>query len=186
MVEIGGRLPTAAQLHQAFVKILSKHLAGNKKVNFVFQQQSSNIPLMNPSPTVGEIVELFSFVEATLIQYATAAGHFPSATVASVKAKPKKANKVEVPTEETKGETQANATGPITPRPKPKVQPKNAAQPHHRKQNRSPQNRIREVKVLVKVSEDVRSLDLRSVNSSVSISSGEHANGEINASTNIR
>ena len=127
LVEIGGRLPTATQLHQAFVKILSKHLAGNKKVNFVFQQQSSNLPLMNPSPT--EIVELFSFVEATLIQYATVAGHFPSATVASVKAKPKKANKVDVPTEETKGETQANATGPITPRPKPKVQPKNAAQP---------------------------------------------------------
>ena len=128
LVEIGGRLPTATQLHQAFVKILSKHLASNKKVNFVFQQQSSNLPLMNPSPT--EIVELFSFVEATLIQYATVAGHFPSATVASVKAKPKKANKVEVPTEETKGETQANATaGPITPRPKPKAQPKNATQP---------------------------------------------------------
>ena len=36
LVEIGGRLPTATQLHQAFVKILSKHLAGNKKVNFVF------------------------------------------------------------------------------------------------------------------------------------------------------
>ena len=126
LVEIGGRLPTATQLHQAFVKILSKHLAGNKKVNFVFQQQSSHIPLMNPSPI--EIVELFSFVEATLIQYATVAGHFPSATVASVKAKPKKANKVEVPAEEIKGETQANATGPITPRPKPKAQPKNAAQ----------------------------------------------------------
>ena len=69
LVEIGGRLPTATQLHQAFVKILSKHLAGNKKVNFAFQQQSSTIPLMNSSPT--EIVELFSFVEATLIQYAT-------------------------------------------------------------------------------------------------------------------
>ena len=55
---------------------------------------------MNPSPT--EIVELFSFVEATLIQYATVAGHFPNATVASVKAKPKKANKVEVPAEEIK------------------------------------------------------------------------------------
>ena len=31
LVEIGGRLPMATQLHQAFVKILSKHLAGNKK-----------------------------------------------------------------------------------------------------------------------------------------------------------
>ena len=127
LVEIGGRLPTATQLHQAFVKILSKHLAGNKKVNFVFQQQSSTLPLMNPSPA--EIVELFSFVEATLIQYATVAGHFPSATVASVKAKPKKANKAEVPIEEVKNETQVNATGPVTPRPKPKGQPKSSAQP---------------------------------------------------------
>ena len=127
LVEIGGQLPTATQLLQAFIKILTKHLASNKKVNFAFQQQSSHLPLMNPSPT--EIVELFSFVETTLIQYATVAGHFPSATAASVKAKPKKANKVEVPTEEVKSETQANATGPITPRPKAKVQPKNAAQP---------------------------------------------------------
>ena len=127
LVEIGGRLPTATQLHQAFIKILSKHLAGNKKVNFVFQQQSSTIPMMNPSPT--EIVELFSFVEATLIQYATIAGHFPSANASSVKAKPKKANKVEIPAEELKGETQANATVPTTPRPKPKAQPKNSAQP---------------------------------------------------------
>ena len=55
LVEIGGRLPTATQLHQSFIKILSKHLAANKKVNFVFQQQSSTIvvtiPMMNPSPT---------------------------------------------------------------------------------------------------------------------------------------
>ena len=136
LVEIGGRLPTATQLLQAFVKILSKHLASNKKVNFVFQQQSSHLPLMNPSPT--EIVELFSFVEATLIQYATVAGHFPSATAASVKAKPKKANKVETPTEEVKSETQANATGPITPRPKAKVQPKNAAQPTPPKTEQKP------------------------------------------------
>ena len=112
LVEIGGRLPTATQLHQAFIKILSKHLAANKKVNFVFQQQSSTIPMMNPSPT--EIVELFSFVEATLIQYATIAGHFPSANASSVKAKPKRANKVEIPAEDSKGETQANATVPTT------------------------------------------------------------------------
>ena len=51
LVEIGGRLPTATQLHQSFIKILSKHLAANKKVNFVFRQQSSTIPMMNPSPT---------------------------------------------------------------------------------------------------------------------------------------
>ena len=72
LVEIGGRLPTATQLHQSFIKILTKHLAANKKVNFVFQQKSSTILMMNPSPT--EIVELFSFVEVTLIQYATVAG----------------------------------------------------------------------------------------------------------------
>ena len=55
LVEIGGRLPTATQLHQSFIKILAKHLAANKKVNFVFQQKSSTIPMMNPSPT--EIVD---------------------------------------------------------------------------------------------------------------------------------
>ena len=91
---------------------------------------------MNPSPT--EIVELFSFVETTLIQYATVAGHFPSAAAASVKAKPKKANRVEAPTEGVKGEPQANATGPITPRPKAKVQPKNAAQPAPPKTEQKP------------------------------------------------
>ena len=33
LVQIGGRLPTANQLHKPFVKILSKHLAANKKVS---------------------------------------------------------------------------------------------------------------------------------------------------------
>ena len=51
LVQIGGRLPTANQLHQSFVKILSKHLAANKKVSFAFQQKSSTTPIMNPSPT---------------------------------------------------------------------------------------------------------------------------------------
>ena len=74
--------------------------------------------MMNPSPT--EIVELFSFVEVTLIQYATVAGHFPSMNASSVKAKAKRVNKVEVPVEESKGETQVNATMPTTPRPKTK------------------------------------------------------------------
>ena len=60
----------ASVIHQN----LSKHLAANKKLNFMFQQQSSTIPMMNPSPT--EIVDLFVFVEVTLIQYATVAGHF--------------------------------------------------------------------------------------------------------------
>ena len=65
------------------------------------------MPIMNPSPT--EIIELFTFVEVTLVQYATAA--------AAVKAKPKsRANKVEVAVEEqAREETQACA---VTPRPK--------------------------------------------------------------------
>ena len=41
LVEIGGRLPTATQLHQSFVKILTKHLTSKKKVNFVFQQNQA-------------------------------------------------------------------------------------------------------------------------------------------------
>ena len=68
---------------QQISRAAALYIRGNKKVNFVFQQQSSTIPLMNPSPT--EIVELFSFVESTLIQYATIAGHFPSANASSVK-----------------------------------------------------------------------------------------------------
>ena len=64
-----------------FVKILSKHLAANKKVSFAFQQKSSTMPMMNPSPS--EIVDLFSFVEVTLTQYATLAGHSQAKTKAS-------------------------------------------------------------------------------------------------------
>ena len=105
LVEIGGRLPTATQLHQSFIKILSKHLAANKKLNFMFQQQSSTIPMMNPSPT--EIVELFVFVEVTLIQYAAVAGHFPGVNASSVKPKPKKVNKVEVTSDEDKASPQS-------------------------------------------------------------------------------
>ena len=52
---------------------------------------------------------------------------------------PRKANKAEVPTEEVKGETQANATGPVTPRPKPKGQPKSSAQPTSPKMEPKPQ-----------------------------------------------
>ena len=79
--------------------------------------------MMNPSPT--EIVELFVFVEVTLIQYATVAGHFPGVNASSVKPEPKKATKVEITSDEpAKGETQINATAPTTPRPKPKAQPK--------------------------------------------------------------
>ena len=76
-----------------FVKILSKHLAANNKVGFALRQKSSTMPIMNPSPT--EIVELFSFVEVTLVQYATVVGHLSGVSAAAVKAKPKKVNKVE-------------------------------------------------------------------------------------------
>ena len=31
LVEIGGRLPTATQLHQSFIKILTKHLAARRR-----------------------------------------------------------------------------------------------------------------------------------------------------------
>ena len=120
LVEIGGRLPTATQLHQSFIKILTKHLAANKKVHLVFQQKSSTIPMMNPSQT--EIVELFSFVEVTLTQYATVAGHFPGVTASSVKPKPKKVNKAEVTEvtpEEPSKEGQCNHAN-YTPNQRPK------------------------------------------------------------------
>ena len=71
----GGRLPTANSLHQSFVKILSKHLAANKKVSLAFQQKSSMMPIMNPSPA--DIVELFTFVEVTFAQHGTVTGHLP-------------------------------------------------------------------------------------------------------------
>ena len=57
----------------------------------MFRQQSSAIPIINPSPT--EIVELFSFVEVSLIQYATVAGHFPGVAASSVKPKTERQTK---------------------------------------------------------------------------------------------
>ena len=90
LVQIG-RLPTATPLRQSLVKILSKHLADNKKVSAAYQQKSSTMPMMNPSST--EIVELFTFVEVTLVEYATVAGRFPGVAAAVAKAKPKKVNK---------------------------------------------------------------------------------------------
>ena len=108
LVQIGGRLQTANQLHQSFVKILSKHLAANKKVSFAFQQKSSMMMIMNPSPT--DIVELFTFVEVTLVQYATVAGHLPGVAAAAAKLRQKKVNEVEVAQEEPpKEDAQARA-----------------------------------------------------------------------------
>ena len=90
LVQVGGSLPTANSIHQSFVTILSKHLAANKKVSFAFQQKSSMMPIMSPSPT--DIVELFSPVEVTLVQYATVA--------AAAKVKCRKVNEVGVAQEE--------------------------------------------------------------------------------------
>ena len=115
-MQIGGRLPTANSLHQAFVKILSKHLAANKNASFAFQQKSSTMPNMNPSPA--DFVELFTFVEVTLVQYATVTWYLPGVAAANTKVKRKKVNKVEVTQEEPpKEEPQAHAT---MPRPKSK------------------------------------------------------------------
>ena len=75
LVQIGGRLPTANQLHQSFVKILSKHLAVNKKVSFAFQQMSSAMPIMNPSPTA--IVELHVLWKSRLSNMQLLQGIFP-------------------------------------------------------------------------------------------------------------
>ena len=72
--------------------------------------------MMNPSPT--EIVELFTFVEVTLAQYATVTGRFPGVAAAAMTTKPKRANKAEVVVDEQpKEEPQACA---VTPRPKNK------------------------------------------------------------------
>ena len=76
--------------------------------------------MMNPSPS--EIVELFSFVEVTWIQYATVAGHFPGLTASSVKPKPKKVNKAEVTLQEP------SKTTPTTPKPKAKEQARGTSQ----------------------------------------------------------
>ena len=76
------------------------------------------MPMMNSN--LSEIVELSTFVEVTLIQYATVAGHFPGVAAASAKTKRKKVNKLEVAVEEPlKEEVQAHA---VTPKPKAKGQ----------------------------------------------------------------
>ena len=118
--------------------------------------------MMNPSPT--EIVELFSFVEVTLIQYATVAGHFPGVNAASIKPKPKKVSKVEVTADESRREPQANATAPTTPRPKPR----------------------KEVKVVARANVDGLNPGLKSENNSAFTSFEEPANGVTNAGMSIR
>ena len=50
------------------------------------------MPIMNPSLT--DSVELVTFVEVTLVQYAAVAGHLPGVAAAAAKVKPKKVNSV--------------------------------------------------------------------------------------------
>ena len=57
------------------------------------------VPIMNPNPT--DKVGLFTFVDVTLVQYATVTGHLPGTTAANIKVKRKNANKVEVVQEDT-------------------------------------------------------------------------------------
>ena len=60
LVQIGGRLPTANQLHQSSVKILSKHLASNKKGELCVSAEVEHNADSESKPT--EIVETFTFV----------------------------------------------------------------------------------------------------------------------------
>ena len=96
LVAIGGRLPTTNALLTSFDKTLSKHL--DRKVSFAFQQKSSLVPIMSPSPA--EIGDRFTFAEVTLVQHSTLTGDLPRVTAANAKVKRKKATKVEVTQDE--------------------------------------------------------------------------------------
>ena len=167
--------PTATQLQQALIKILSKHLASNKKVNFAFQQQSSHLPLMNPSPT--EIVELFSFVETTLIQYATVAGHFPVRQPRLLRQSQRRPTKLKYPLKKQRVRLKQMLPGRLRPDQKPRCNLRTPHSLHAKGRNRSPQKQNKGARVPVKESEDVQSLDLRSANSSASTSSEKLSTG---------
>ena len=165
VVQIGGRAPTANQLHQSVVKILSKHLAASKRIGFTFQQKLSTMPMMNPSPT--EFVELFTF--------ATVAGHIPGVAAACAKARPKRANKVEVAIEEQpKEETQACG---VTPRPKSKGPNRSAPPASPAESNRAKEEwqRKRKREKSASLSKSPKSDD-----NSASFSIEEHAKRETN------
>ena len=150
------------QLHQSFIKILSKHLAANKKVSFVFQQKSSTMPMMNPSPS--EIVELFSCGSYT-DTICHSCGTLPRMTASSVKPKPKRVNKAEATLEESaKEETQANGT---TPKPGKHEAHLRQALPRLRPNRRKPK---RKAKVEVRVNVGSQSQDQKRGNSNVSLS----------------
>ena len=50
LVEIGGRLPTATQLHQAFIKILSKHLSRQQEGEFYLPTAVKHYSVDEPKP----------------------------------------------------------------------------------------------------------------------------------------
>ena len=137
--------------------------------------------MMSPSPT--EIVDLFVFVEATLIQYATVAGHFPGVNASSVKPKPKKANKVEITSDEPKGDMQANAATPTTPRAKPKAQAKASLQA--KVENKPPETR-KEARVVGKESVENLNLVWKRGNSNAFTSLEEHVKEVTSAGMNIK
>ena len=126
-------------------------------------------------------------VEVTLIQYATVAGHFPGVNASSVKPKPKKANKVEVTSDEpSKGETQVNATTPATPRPKPKAQAKASPQATPAKVEGKPPEARKEGKGNGKGKRGNLNPVWKRENNSASISLEEHVKEVTSAGTNTR
>ena len=143
------------------------------------------MPMMNPSPS--DIVELFSFVEVTLIQYATVAGHFPGVTASSVKPKPKKANKAEVP-------VKSHPRKKLRRMPLHQVRPSQRLKGKHEAHLRPAlpklkPNRLKprkEAKVEVRLSVESLSRNLRRGNSNASHSSEVPVKRVINASMNIR
>ena len=146
------------------------------------------MPMMNPSPSeVVELFELFTFVEVTLIQYATVAGHFPGVAGASAKTKPEKINKLEVAVEDPpKEEAQAHA---VTPKPKAKGQgrgsppaspPTNENKPPEAKKGGKGGGKGKCSK------SEPRVQDQRRGNSNASPSSGAYVRRATNANTSIR
>ena len=106
LVEIGGRLPTATQLHQSFVKNQDPLKAFGSKQEIKLYVPAAVEHYTHDESKPDRDCGSLCVVEVTLIQYATVAGHFPGVNASSVKPKPKKANKVEATSDEpSKGDT---------------------------------------------------------------------------------